>query len=128
MKKIIGAMKMKFEAEQIQELAELNDLHVAPNPQGHRLVWVYHVVVDGDVYVRSHGVESPWTIAAKREGAGIVSINGVTYPVTFTPITESELQKRIDQAYIDRYSYSLADLHVGTVNETTIKIELKAVQ
>ncbi|HEY3437624.1 MAG TPA: DUF2255 family protein [Actinotalea sp.] len=63
---------------------------------------VWHVVVDGALYVRSvRGEEGAWYRAVLRTGTGSVDAGGVHADVTFT--RDASHGPEIDQAYRTKY-------------------------
>lgn len=65
-------------------------------------VWV---VRHGDaLYVRSYrGRDGAWWQRATDQGHGRISANGVDTDVTFTRVTDDDLDAEIDAAYRDKY-------------------------
>lgn len=63
---------------------------------------VWHVVVDGALFVRSvRGEEGAWYRAVRRTGTGTIDAGGVHADVTFTP--DDTHDAAIDHAYRAKY-------------------------
>ena len=87
------------------------ELTIAPTRRtgaGYRTpVPIWHVVVDGELYVRAYmGEESRWFRAARDRGTGRVSADGVTIEVTFDPVVDRGLDAAVDAAYRRKYDPS----------------------
>ncbi|AFV88293.1 hypothetical protein PACID_04510 [Acidipropionibacterium acidipropionici ATCC 4875] len=98
-------------AETIERIAASDDLHIAPyHPDGRStgtLTWIWSVVVDGRLFVRAwNGIRGRWYQAALAQRAGRISAAGQEYEVGFTPISDPELNGRIDAAYNTKYAGS----------------------
>ena len=66
---------------------------------------IWSVVVDDELYVRSHyGDRGAWYRAARARGVGRIAAGGITAAVTLEPaVGGSELDDRIDAAYTAKY-------------------------
>ncbi|MGV1007277.1 MAG: DUF2255 family protein [Dermatophilaceae bacterium] len=63
---------------------------------------IWHVVVDGRLYVRSvRGEDGAWYRAARRTGTGSIDAGGVRADVEFVP--DDTHDKAIDRAYRAKY-------------------------
>jgi len=93
--------------QELQEIAEADDLHIAPFRDDGKSygtpTWIWSVAVEGELYVRAYnGQESRWYQAALRQNAGRVTAAGMTKEVTFERI-EGLISDRIDNAYRMKY-------------------------
>jgi hypothetical protein len=66
------------------------------------LTIVWHVVVDGNLYVRSvRGVEGSWYKGVIRHHEGAISWDGKTREVSYIP--DGDVDHQIDAAYFSKY-------------------------
>jgi len=96
--------------DELRRIAETDDLHVSPfRDDGSTYgtpTWIWSVVVDGDLYVRTYnGTSSRWYQAALRQKAGRITVAGMTKDVGFEPV-EGPINDRIDDAYRAKYKSS----------------------
>jgi len=96
--------------DELRRIAETDDLHVSPfRDDGTTYgtpTWIWSVVVDGDLYVRTYnGTSSRWYQAALRQKAGRITVAGMTKDVGFEPV-EGPINDRIDDAYRAKYKSS----------------------
>lgn len=96
---------------EVQEIVEADDLHVAPFREDGETygtpTWIWCVAVGGDLYVRAYnGQDSRWYQAAMREEAGRIEAAGRTIEVAFEPVDDEALKDRIDEAYRAKYDGS----------------------
>jgi len=96
--------------DELRRNAETDDLHVSPfRDDGSTYgtpTWIWSVVVDGDLYVRTYnGTSSRWYQAALRQKAGRITVAGMTKDVGFEPV-EGPINDRIDDAYRAKYKSS----------------------
>ncbi|MEZ5085435.1 MAG: DUF2255 family protein [Tessaracoccus sp.] len=89
--------------EVVARIAATDDFHIAPYHADGKttgtLTWIWSVVVDGRVFVRSwSGTRGRWYRSAVAQQAGRITAGGQSYEVAFTPITDEELNGRIDAA------------------------------
>ncbi len=96
--------------EELQRIAETDDLHVAPYREDGVTygtpTWVWSVVVGDELYVRAyHGRQSRWYQAAVRQKAGRIIAAGMTREVTFEPV-EGPINDHVDEAYRAKYGGS----------------------
>ena len=67
-----------------------------------RPIWV--VVSDGEAYVRSYrGDSGAWYRRAKADGALTLVVDGSEVRVTAEPVADDEVNRRVSQAYRDKY-------------------------
>ena len=67
-----------------------------------RPVWV--VVTDGEAYVRSYrGARGAWYRRAKADGALTLVIEGTEVPATVEPVVDDAVNRRVSDAYRDKY-------------------------
>lgn len=95
----------------IQRIADTDDLHIAPYHADGKttgtLTWIWSVVVDGRLFVRAwSGTKGRWYRSAVAQRAGRITAAGEEFEVTFTPIDDAELGRRIDAAYSAKYAGS----------------------
>ncbi|OLT52280.1 DUF2255 family protein [Cellulosimicrobium sp. CUA-896] len=87
-----------------------------------RIVW--HVVVDGALYIRSvRGDDGAWYRGVRRTGTGAVDAGGVRAEVTFTP--DGARDDAIDDAYHAKYGDGPAVEHITApaARATTLRVE-----
>ena len=114
--------------QKLQEIAEADDLHIAPFRDDGKSygtpTWIWSVAVEGELYVRAYnGQESRWYQAALRQNAGRVTAAGMTKEVTFERI-EGLISDRIDNAYRMKYRGNpyLNSMISARARSATIKI------
>lgn len=114
--------------QELQEIAEADDLHIAPFRDDGKSygtpTWIWSVAVEGELYVRAYnGQESRWYQAALRQNAGRVTAAGMTKEVTFERI-EGLIGDRIDNAYRIKYRGNpyLNSMISARARSATIKI------
>lgn len=100
-----------WHADRVQQIAATDDFHIAPyRPDGKTPgtpTWIWSVVVDGRVFVRSYnGRNGRWYQAAVAQHAGKITAASTEHDVTFTPIDAADLGSRIDAAYAAKYASS----------------------
>ena len=88
--------------EDLEKIAETDDLHIAPfRDDGTTYgtpTWIWSVVVDGALYVRGYnGQASRWYQAAVRQKAGRITAAGTARDVAFEPV------RRDDSTYARPY-------------------------
>jgi hypothetical protein len=67
-----------------------------------RPIWV--VVADGDAYVRSYrGARGAWYRRAKADGALTLAVDGDEVHATVEPIDDEEVNRRVSEAFRDKY-------------------------
>lgn len=87
-----------------------------------RTVW--HVVSDGDLFIRSvHGEEGAWYRGVQRTGTGTIDAGGVHAEVTFT--RDDTHDKAIDQEYHVKYGDGPAVRSITSpeATATTLRVE-----
>lgn len=117
-----------YGAELVQQIAESDDLHIAPF-RGDGIThgtptWIWSVVVDGQLYVRAYnGRRSRWYQAAITQKAGRVIAAGRTMDVSFEPV-DGPINDRIDDAYRAKYKGSqyLAPMISDRTRAATVRI------
>ena len=114
--------------DQLQRIAETDDLHIAPLRDDGRTygtpTWIWSVVVDSDLYVRAYnGTRSRWYQAALKQNAGRITVAGITNEVAFEPVSGA-INDRIDRAYGAKYRSSpyLAPMIAPGARAATVKI------
>ncbi|TCM48410.1 hypothetical protein C8J36_114110 [Rhizobium sp. PP-F2F-G48] len=119
---------MAWSNEELGTIGGSDDLHISPF-RGDGIIlgtptWIWSVVVDGELYVRGYnGQASRWYQAAVAQGAGRVSVAGMTRDVTFTTV-EEPINDLIDYAYRVKYAKSqyLKPMISARARAATIKI------
>src|SRR3712207_754849 len=94
----------------LSKIAQADDLHISPlREYGITYgtpTWVWSVVVDNELYVRAyHGHKSSWYQAALRQKAGRITVAGMTFEVSFFPVSGA-VNNSIDEAYRKKYAGS----------------------
>ena len=87
-----------------------------------RIVW--HVVVDGTLYLRSvRGADGAWYRGVRRTGTGTIDAGGVRAEVTFTPDDGSD--DAVDRAYHAKYGDGSAvrSITSPTARATTLRVD-----
>jgi hypothetical protein len=96
--------------EELRRIAAADDLHVSPFRQDGVTygtpTWIWSVVVGDELFARAYnGAKSRWYKAAIEQGAGRVTVAGVTKEVSFEAADDS-MADRIDEAYRSKYKSS----------------------
>gem|GEM_PF-517477 len=69
--------------------------------------WIWEVKVDNRLFVRAYsGIRSKWYQAALSQQAGKILAIGQEFDVLFAKPSDPELESKIDQAYLKKYSGS----------------------
>jgi hypothetical protein len=111
----------------LDALARASEIRVAGRRQdgsARTLVTVWHVVVDGALYVRSvYGPEGQWYKGVIRHLEGFVSWGGDTQPVSY--IHDDAHDPAIDDAYFAKYGRGAPSQHItsSVAKTTTLRIE-----
>jgi len=123
---------MNWSEEKIKKIAAADDLHISPFREDGKTygtpTWIWSVVVDGELYARAYnGQNSRWYGAAREQGAGRISIAGLTEDVTFEAIGDTALNDRVDAAYRAKYARSqyLAPMIGARARAATVRITPK---
>lgn len=88
------------------------------------LTIVWHVVVDGRLYVRSvRGSDGQWYRGVIRYHEGAVSWDGETHDVVYVP--DASIDGAIDAAYVEKYGDNSASRSIRTpeARATTLRVE-----
>jgi hypothetical protein len=114
--------------EELDRIAETDDLHISPFREDGRTygtpTWVWSVVVDGNLYVRSYnGQNGRWYQAARQQKAGRMTAAGITKEVAFEAV-DGAVQDRIDDAYRAKYQDSpyLSPMINARARAATVKL------
>jgi hypothetical protein len=96
--------------EELQKIAETDDLHISPFREDGKTygtpTWIWSVVVDGGLYVRSYsGQSGRWYQAAIQQKSGRITAAGMTKEVVVEPVN-GPINDRIDDAYRAKYASS----------------------
>ncbi|MEV0803979.1 DUF2255 family protein [Kribbella sp. NPDC050281] len=114
-------------AEELHSLDRVSEIRVAGRRQDgslRTLTIVWHVVIDGNVYVRSvRGVEGGWYKGVMHHHEGAISWDGKTREVTYTP--DATVDDQIDTAYLNKYGNGSPTRAIinAAAKATTLRIE-----
>ena len=103
-------MSTRWPNEELRKIAETDDFHISPFREDGKTygtpTWIWSVVVDGELYVRSYnGQSGRWYQAALKKKSGRITAAGMTKEVDFEPVTGS-INDSIDDAYRSKYAAS----------------------
>ncbi|TDD60369.1 DUF2255 family protein [Kribbella antibiotica] len=94
-----------WNAGELQALDRIGEIRVAGRRQDgslRTLTIIWHVVVDGSLYVRSvRGAEGSWYKGVRRHHEGAIVWDGTTRDVVFVP--DTTVDDEIDAAYLQKY-------------------------
>lgn len=95
----------------LKQIDDADDLKIAPfHPDMQTTgtpTWIWEVVVDGRLFVRAYfGTGSRWYKAALVQKAGRIHTIGKIFDVTFEPVKDEALNRKIDDAYRTKYGSS----------------------
>jgi hypothetical protein len=113
--------------QDLEMLARVSEIRVAGRRRdgsARTLVTVWHVVVDGALYVRSvYGRQGQWYKGVTRHLQGFVSWGRETHPVTYIP--DHTHNPAIDAAYFAKYGKGAPSQHIASADAktTTLRIE-----
>ncbi len=105
---------MYWNPEVLTRIDAADDLKIAPyhpdmNTTG-TPTWIWEVKVDNRLFVRAYsGIRSKWYQAALSQQAGKILAIGQEFDVLFAKPSDPELESKIDQAYLKKYSGSSYD-------------------
>ncbi|WP_432883009.1 DUF2255 family protein [Kribbella sp. CA-245084] len=114
-------------ADELQALDRISEIRVAGRRQDgslRTLTIVWHVVVNGNLYVRSvRGAEGSWYKGVIRHYEGAISWDGKTRDVTYIP--DATADDQLDAAYYKKYGNgSATDAIVNPkAKPTTLRVE-----
>lgn len=114
-------------AEELHSLARVSEIRVAGRRQDgslRALTIVWHVVIDGRLYVRSvRGVEGGWYKGVMHHHEGAISWDGKTREVTYAP--DATVNDQIDTAYLNKYGSGSPTRAItnAAAKATTLRIE-----
>lgn len=112
--------------EELRELDHAYEVRVAgrrADGSSRTLVIVWHVVVDGDLYLRSvKGREGQWYLGVARYFEGFLSWSGATRAVTYT--LDASHDAEIDRAYVAKYGNGSPTRAItsGLAKQTTLRV------
>ena len=116
--------------EDLENIIEEDDLHVAPfRADGETYgtpTWIWCVSVDGELYVRAYnGQDSRWYQSAMQQESGKIEAIGKSWEVTFKPVNDEKLNRRIDDAYRKKYKGSqyLPPMVSDRARAATVRVE-----
>jgi hypothetical protein len=125
----MSTKNIQFTANEITQIDEADDLKISPFREDGVTygtpTWIWEVVVDGNLYVRAYnGTSSRWYQAAIQQKTGRIHAAAMVKDVRFEPIAESDLNKRIDEAYQKKYSKSpyMAHMIGSRAKSATVRI------
>jgi hypothetical protein len=103
-------MRTTWPEDELRKIAETDDLHISPFREDGKTygtpTWIWSVVVDGALYVRSYnGKSGQWYQAALKQKSGRITAAGMTKEVSFESVSGS-LSDRIDDANRLKYASS----------------------
>ncbi|GAA1162008.1 hypothetical protein GCM10009630_70380 [Kribbella jejuensis] len=113
--------------DELRTLDRIDEIRVAGRRQDgslRTLTIVWHVVVDGRLYVRSvRGAEGGWYKGVVRHHEGAISWDGETRDVTFVP--DDTADDEIDAAYFTKYGNGSSTRAItnATAKPTTLRVE-----
>lgn len=121
-------MSTTWSKDELRKIAETDDLHISPFREDGKTygtpTWIWSVVVDGALYVRSYtGKNGRWYRAALKQRAGRIIAAGMTKEVSFEPAGGS-INDSVDDAYRSKYAsstYLKAMISAGA-REATVRI------
>lgn len=123
-----NAMSGTWSKDELQRIAETDDLHVSPFREDGKTygtpTWIWSVVLDGGLYVRSYnGQSGRWYQAAIQQKSGRITATGMTKQVTFEPVTGC-INDRIDDGYRSKYAASpyLEPMVSARARAATVKV------
>ncbi|MFD8262595.1 DUF2255 family protein [Streptomyces griseoluteus] len=94
--------------DQLHHINHGNDFQIAPDRDTHltpgRLIWIWAVTIEEDIYVRSANPHSRWFASAVTYRRGSVSIDGNVLPAEFTLVTQDAVKNQVDDAYRNKYA------------------------
>jgi hypothetical protein len=121
-------MSTTWAKDELQTIAEADDLHISPLREDEKTygtpTWIWSVVVDGALYVRSYnGRSGRWYQAAIKQKAGRITAAGRTKEVSFEPVSGSR-NDGIDDAYRSKYASSpyLKPMISARARDATVRI------
>jgi hypothetical protein len=114
-------------AEELHALDRINEIRVAGRRQDgslRTLTIVWHVVVDGSLYVRSvRGDDGSWYKGVIRHHEGAISWGDETREVTYIP--DATVDDQIDAAYYKKYGNGSPSRAItnAAAKATTLRVE-----
>src|SRR5579883_1135810 len=121
-------MSLTWSKDDLLRIAETDDLHISPFREDGKTygtpTWIWSVVVDGALYVRSYnGQAGRWYQAAMKQKSGRITAAGMTKEVSFEPVSGS-INDRIDEVYRSKYASSpyLKPMISADARNATIKV------
>jgi len=127
-KKIVSTMSEALTQEEITQIAQKDDFHIAPFREDGVTygtpTWIWSVTVDRLLYVRAYyGTKSRWYQAAMKQKAGKIEAAGMVKKVQFEAVSGS-INDKIDNAYREKYSSSpyLSDMISDRAKAATVRV------
>jgi len=125
----MNSINNQFITTDLEAIDKADDLKISPfRADGITYgtpTWIWSVVVDGDLYVRAYnGINSRWYQSAIKQKAGKIHAAGMVKDVAFETVREEGINKKIDDAYKNKYHKSpyLPPMISSNVKLATIKI------
>jgi len=117
-----------FSASEIATLDRTAELRIAgrrADDSLRKLVIIWMVTLDGELYVRSvKGVDAAWFRGTQVQGLGHISAGGIEKDVSFTRVTD--VDDELDAAYEAKYrSYPTAVTRITSAQAraTTLRVD-----
>ena len=121
-------MSGTWDKDELRKIADTDDLHISPFREDGKTygtpTWIWSVVVDGGLYVRSYnGKAGRWYQAAMKQKSGRITAAGITKEVSFKPVSGS-INNRIDKAYLSKYASSpyLKPMVSSKARDATVRV------
>ena len=107
-KKSIELIMSTWNKEDLRNIIEEDDLHIAPFREDGETygtpTWIWCVSVDGNMYVRAYnGQNSRWYQSAMQQKTGRIHAAGKKWEVSFEPVGGDKINDKIDDAYREKY-------------------------
>ncbi|WP_210489778.1 DUF2255 family protein [Rufibacter aurantiacus] len=107
-----------FPQEFIDYLASHTLAGVKGGKDGHRFLDIWMVEVNGRVFARSWSKSNrSWFTAFKEEGIGQLKFGDKIIPVNGKPLTDSQTNSLIDQAYKEKYTQAHNLVYVNGITQ-----------
>lgn len=116
-----------FTDEELRALEPIGEIRVAGRRNDgslRTLTIVWHVVVDGKLYIRSvRGVDGSWYKGVIRHYEGAIDWDGQTRNVTYIP--DDSVDDKLDAAYFAKYGNGSSSRAItnAAATPTTLRVE-----
>jgi hypothetical protein len=117
----------EWTVDELARIGRASELRVAgrrPDGELRKLVTIWHVIVDGELYFRSvYGTKGGWYRGTQATGRGRIESGGVAKDVTFT--LDSTRDDEVDAAYRRKYGTGSPVQHITSpaAKETTLRAD-----